>query len=251
MPTRCGTPTWPGAPTSRDCRCLPLFLSCRAAIRAQTGAAGAALATGPDARAEQEAAARDYLTLAEALLHPAPPLVLAIGGWSGAGKSTLARALAPAVGAAPGAVILRSDVIRKRLCGVDPLTRLDASAYTTEMSRRVYETMAERAAEVASRGQAVVIDAVFADPSERRRVETLAAASGIRFVGIWLDAPENVLLTRLAGRRADPSDADAAVVRAQLSHDPGPIAWHRLQAGADPQAVAEAAAELVSETLRT
>src|SRR5688572_5301984 len=187
---------------------LPLFLSCRAAIRAQTSAAGAALATGSNARAAQEAAARDYLGLAEALLQPAAPLVLAIGGWSGSGKSTLARAFAPDVRAPPGAVILRSDVMRKRLCGVDPLTRLDASAYTTEMSRRVYETMAARAADVASQGHGVVVDAVFADPGERKRIETLAAASGVRFVGIWLDASEDVLLTRLASRRADPSDAD-------------------------------------------
>ena len=229
---------------------LPLFLSCRAAIRAQTSAAGAALAIGRDARTAQEVAARDYLALAMALLRPAAPLVLAIGGWSGSGKSTLARALAPAAGAAPGAVILRSDVIRKRLCGVDPLTRLDPSAYTAEMSRRVYETMAGRAADIASRGQAVVVDAVFADPGERKRVETLAVASGVRFVGIWLDAAENVLLTRLASRRADPSDADAAVVRAQLSRDPGPIGWYRLQAGADPQAVADAAADLVAAALR-
>ena len=207
---------------------LPLFLSCRAAIRAQTSAAGAALATGGGARAAQETAARDYLTLAEALLRPAAPLVLAIGGWSGSGKSTLARAVAPAIGAAPGGVIVRSDEIRKRLCGVEPLTRLDASGYTAEVTRRVYEALGGRAVEIASNGYGVVVDAVFGDPSERKRVETLAVGAGLPFVGIWLEAPEDVLVTRVAGRRGDPSDADAAVVRTQVSRDPGPIHWHRL-----------------------
>ena len=76
--------------------------------------------------------------------------------------------------------------------------------------------------------------------------EGVAAAAGIPFVGVWLDAPEDVLVRRIEGRRADPSDADAAVVRAQLSQDPGPIGWHRFSAGAGPQAVAGAAAKLLA-----
>ena len=44
----------------------------------------------------------------------------AIGGLQGTGKSTLARALAPDLGPAPGALVLRSDEIRKRLLGRAP-----------------------------------------------------------------------------------------------------------------------------------
>ena len=46
----------------------------------------------------------------------------------------------------PGAVLLRSDVIRKRLLGRAPTERLPAEAYSAEMSARVYGCMLERAA---------------------------------------------------------------------------------------------------------
>jgi hypothetical protein len=66
-------------------------------------------------RGELHATAREYLAMAERLLHPPPPCLVAVGGLSGSGKSTLARMLAPGIGAAPGAVHLRSDEIRKEL----------------------------------------------------------------------------------------------------------------------------------------
>jgi predicted kinase len=56
-----------------------------------------------------------------------------------------------------------------------------------------------------------------------------------------LDAPEDVLVSRIEGRRGDPSDADAAVVRAQLSQHPGPIGWHRLDASQPAGLVLQAA----------
>ena len=68
--------------------------------------------------------------MAQELLRPRAPCLIAIGGLSGSGKSTLARRLAPFVGAAPGALIVRSDVIRKTLLGVSPLTRLGPEGYT-------------------------------------------------------------------------------------------------------------------------
>ncbi len=146
----------------------------------------------------------------------------------------------------PGAVVVRSDEIRKRLSGVDRLTRLDSSGYTPEMSRRVYTALVERATQILARGHSAIVDAVFLQPSDRQALEEAAAAAGVPFLGVWLDAPEDVLVARVEARRRDPSDADAAVVRAQLSRGPGPIGWHRLQAGAGPQAVAAAAAELLA-----
>ena len=89
---------------------FPVFLSQRAMIRAHVLKA-----------MQQDGDA--YLAAAAAYLDPAPGVVVAIGGLQGTGKSTLARALAPTLGAAPGALVLRSDETRKRLHGVDPETR--------------------------------------------------------------------------------------------------------------------------------
>ena len=93
---------------------LPLFLSVRAAIRAKVTAArakGRQLHAKDRAAAEQSA--RDYFALSQALLAPVTPRCVAVGGLSGTGKSVLARALAPALPPAPGAVVLRSDIARK------------------------------------------------------------------------------------------------------------------------------------------
>ncbi len=67
---------------------LPLFLSCRAAIRAMTSVTAAALASNADARATAQRVAREYLELADVLLRPPRPRLVAIGGLSGSGKST-------------------------------------------------------------------------------------------------------------------------------------------------------------------
>ena len=90
---------------------LPLFLSTRAAIRAKVTAARAAHARD---RTEAEQSARDYFALARRLIAPPPPRLVAVGGLSGTGKSVLARALAAHLPPLPGAVVLRSDVERKR-----------------------------------------------------------------------------------------------------------------------------------------
>ena len=53
--------------------------------------------------------------------------------------------LAPHVGAVPGAVVLRSDEIRKRLAGVSPLDRLDAQGYSPDSPANAFtRTLAER-----------------------------------------------------------------------------------------------------------
>ena len=48
--------------------------------------------------------------------------------------------LAPAVGAVPGAVVLRSDETRKRLCNVPLLQPLDPDGYSSHVSERVYHS---------------------------------------------------------------------------------------------------------------
>ena len=146
--------------------------------------------------------------------------------------------------------MLRSDEIRKQLSGVHRLVRLGAAGYSEETSRRVYTVLADRAAQVLGSGHSVVLDAVFLDPRDRHEAEAVARAAGVRFQGVWLDAPAEVLVSRVAHRANDPSDADPSVVRAQLQRDPGPIGWTRVPAESGAEGVAGAVAELVSRAAR-
>ena len=161
-------------------RLLPPFLSRRAMVRAHVrgGEAGAG-----------------YFDAALRYIQPQAGAVIAIGGLPGTGKSTLARALAPELGPAPGALILRSDEIRKRLAGVAPEERLGPAAYSEDATRRVNDALLD-GVRTAS-GHEVIADSTFLDPALRAAV----AGCGGPFTGIWLDAPLDVLERRVAARR--------------------------------------------------
>jgi predicted kinase len=159
---------------------------------------------------------------------------VAIGGLQGTGKSRLARALAPGLGPSPGALVLRSDEIRKRLAGVPPEHRLPPSAYTPEASAAVFAELAAQAGAVLRAGHAVVADAVFLRPEERAAIEAAARDAGLPFDGLWLAAPRAVLEARIAARTGDASDADVAVLAAAAGRDPGPLTWRVLDASGDP-----------------
>ena len=207
---------------------LPLFLSARASVRAHVTATQHDLERG-----------RAYLAAAAEHLRPPTPTLTAIGGLSGTGKTTLGRMAAPRIGDAPGAVILRSDEIRKRLAGVAPTERLPPEFYTSERSTQVYGELQALAARVLAAGRSVVLDAVFLKPDERRSAEDVAAGAGVPFRGAWLEGPAETLRGRLEARRGDASDAGPAILAAQLASDPGPLDWRRFDA-ADLDAAAEA-----------
>lgn len=226
---------------------LPFFLSCRAAVRAKTSATAATLQSDAARREELERLAREYLQMADDMLDPPAARLIAIGGPSGTGKSTLALAVAPSVGACAGAIILRTDEIRKQLCGVSALTRLGPEGYVPDVTRRVYATMAERAGRILRSGHTVIADAVFARPADRGAVEQVASAAGVPFVGLWLDAPEAVLTARVGQRGPDASDADAEVIRAQIAQDPGEIRWHRVDASAGADGVRQFAITILND----
>jgi aminoglycoside phosphotransferase family enzyme/predicted kinase len=209
---------------------LPLFLSCRAAVRAKTAATAASLDRDERRRRELEKSANAYLTLALKLLDGRETRLLALGGLSGSGKTSVARRLAPALGAAPGALVIRSDEIRKRQAGVAALTTLPRDAYTEAASEHVYAALADTARRAIATGHSVIADAVFARPADRDAIERAAASARVPFAGVWLDAPPDVCAARVDARRGDASDARAPVVRAQAAADIGPLSWTRVDA---------------------
>ena len=214
---------------------LPLFLSLRAMIRAKVALLRAQTASSVEGDLDD---VRAYFDLACAFLAPAVPRLIAIGGLSGSGKSVVARAIAPDVGAFPGAVIVRSDVERKRLFGVAPEALLPAEAYTQSISDQVYATCRKRAALALEAGRVVIVDAVHAKPAEREAVEALAAAHGAAFTGFWLDVPPEVMRARVAKRRGDVSDATPQVVDAQLAYDLGAMHFDTIDASGPVEDVA-------------
>ena len=200
---------------------LPMFLSRRAAIRAFVDSQAASVGNGDTSRA------RDYQRLALTFLQPAPPTLTAVGGLSGSGKTTFALAEAPALGRSPGAVVVRSDVERKRLAGIAPEERLPAGSYTPESSAQVYEAMLARAERALRAGHSVILDAVHARPGERAAAEALGRRLGVPFNGIWLEVPKDVAMQRVAARRDDASDATPQVVGRQYDYELGAIGWQR------------------------
>jgi uncharacterized protein len=122
-------------------------------------------------------------------------------------------------------------VIRKRLFGVVPETRLPANAYTAQVSGQVYEALRLQASAALAAGYSVIIDAVAMNPEERQSFAAVAEAAGVPFLGLWLEAPTAMMETRLRARLHDASDASSAVLAQQLAHDPGPMDWVRIDAG--------------------
>jgi aminoglycoside phosphotransferase family enzyme/predicted kinase len=173
--------------------------------------------------AEREAMHRefhDYACLAERATHGSPAAVVITRGPSGSGKSTVSQALVEAL----GAVRLRSDVHRKRAFGLGPL---DGSAsapggglYAPVATRATYLRLRDLARVIVASGHIALVDATCLQRWQRDLFRDLAAELAVPFVIVDLTAPEVLLRQRIEARRAagkDPSEADAAVLAAQLS----------------------------------
>jgi aminoglycoside phosphotransferase family enzyme/predicted kinase len=210
---------------------LPLFMSMRAAIRAHVVFTKSEQAAGGEAEWNE---AKRYFDLAGRLVTPGPPLLVAVGGLSGTGKSVLARGLAGLIEPPPGAVIVRSDVVRKRLFGVSDTTPLPEAAYQADITARVYEILSATAQRVLSQGCSVVLDAAFLRETERAVLADLARQHGARLIGLFLTADLATRVARIEQRRHDASDATRDVAVMQQTFTIGTMDWHIVDAGGVP-----------------
>ena len=224
---------------------LPLFMSLRASIRAMVLAIQAANTSNDTEAAKYRQQAEQFLDLAFNLLQGTSPQLIAIGGLSGSGKSTLAAAIAPFIGTAPGARVLSTDRIRKKLFGIKAEARLPAESYTAAHSARVYHRQRELSSATLVSGYSVIADGVFAKVAERNAIEDCAIRATTPFTGIWLLAPAPELIQRVAKRSNDPSDATVDVVTMQLKLDLGEIHWHQLISQQSTQTLGEQALALI------
>jgi hypothetical protein len=193
---------------------------------------------GGYARSERAAA---YLDLADRVSRPAPPRLIAVGGFSGTGKSTLAARIAPALGAAPGAVVLRTDVVRKTIFAHGQSQPLPAWAYSRAARQTVYAEARREAARAIDAGYVAIVDAVFGEEPERRAIEDLAARAGVTFDGLWLEANVDVLEQRIRQRRGDASEATVDVLLRQMREGSARTTWQRIDASGDAESTAREA----------
>ena len=224
---------------------LPFLMAVRAAVRAHVTATQVE-ESGERSR-ELIRVARSYFDLAQSLLSSASPRLVAIGGFSGSGKTTVAEALAPRIGAPPGARLIESDRIRKALHGVPPETALPVKAYRREVSDIVYREMSWRSGLILAEGGSVVADAVFDRQQNREMIEITTRTAGVPFLGIWLDADPALLWQRVSERTSGVSDATVDVLSLQLGRDPGEITWRRVDAGGTKDEVVEAILTLLPD----
>lgn len=224
---------------------MPFFMSLRATIRAHVTATRMV-----EGDAEARADALAYLDLAARLLLPAPPHLIAVGGLSGTGKTSLARMLGGLVGRAPGARILRSDILRKRIAGVAPETKLPRSQYTKRAGDRSYQKLRAQASRHLADGDSVIADATFARVEERLAMVHVALRAHVPFAGLWLEVPIETRARRVRGRHSDASDADEAVARAQAEVEIGDDEpWHILPVDDAPDVVAACARAMLHSAL--
>ncbi|MEZ5946350.1 MAG: AAA family ATPase [Hyphomonas sp.] len=217
-------------------RVLPFFMALRAVVRFAVSVEEGKLG---DASA--------YRQLALKLLTPEPPRSVCVGGLSGVGKTTIARAIAAHLPGPAGGRLLRTDVLRKQALGQNPEApaRMPGGLYSEVGRASVYDVMFQHSNAALDAGISTVLDATF--QSEMMRFEGAAHRYRQPTTGIWLEAPLEVRLARIAGRRGDASDADAEVARAQ--QEPEVLdkfgGWHRVDAsGTVEETIANALAVL-------
>lgn len=222
---------------------LPLFMSMRAAIRANVLLARLESQGRPD---EIRQKAVTYFDLARRLISPSAPLFIAIGGLSGTGKSTLGRMLAGAVSPPPGAIMLRSDVVRKQMFHITEPDRLPPAAYQPETTAKVYQMLAEQAARILRQGCSVIVDAVFAREPERTAICNTAQGTNCNFIGIFLTTDLETRMKRVGQRANDASDATSEVAAHQETYDLGTMNWTAIDASGPPEQTFELSTSLLA-----
>lgn len=200
------------------------YLAYRALVRAKVTALRLEQQAGESGEAEPQRRGRvdlqAYLHLAASVQRWRQPLLLITHGVSGSGKSHLGRHLAQRL----GWLHIRSDVERLRLFGRwgEPCgAPLQGDPYAPAISESLYrQRLSACCAAALEAGLSVICDATFLKRWQRLHFRHLAERLGARLLILPCPCSPELARRRIALRRQqgnDPSEADAAVLEAQLA----------------------------------
>lgn len=201
-------------------RLMPFYKCYRACVRAKVHALAAAEAEVPAGeRGKHRALAKRYFHLALSYARADRPLkVMVFFGLMGTGKTTLALALHRET----GWKVISSDVVRKRLVGLEPTTRrteaFGRGIYAPGLSLKTYEAMRAGAEQALQQGHSVILDGSYKRRDEREAVLELARDLGAEVCFVECTAPLSIIRDRLEKRGQDPravSDGRWEIFRAQ------------------------------------
>lgn len=185
-------------------------------------------------RRQQTGAASDaeearLLSMCLGHLERARVKLIVVGGLPGTGKSTIAELLSKLT----GAVVLRSDEVRKRLAGLAAADhsgrdRFDEGLYDRSHTEATYTELLREAERLLSSGETVILDATWSHAPHRDRAAAIATATRSELHELQCVASRDVAASRIGARLTrggDASDADADVARRLAeTADPWPTA---------------------------
>ncbi|MEZ5286275.1 MAG: phosphotransferase [Vicinamibacterales bacterium] len=216
---------------------LPFFLGCRAAIRAKTSLAAAALAGDRARREDLHRRAGEYLDLAVRVLHRPAPRLIAVGGLSAPASPRLRRTRRRKWARRPERSSSAATSCARCCCTA---RRMSASA-----PRRTHRRSRQRSTDRRSCGRPTS----WLRDGPSSSTPRSSTRAGVRAWSRWPPGPERTSRacgsTRLrtswpiAWRTGTVTrrTRDASVVRRQLARDTGPLDWPRVDASGEVDAV--------------
>ena len=196
------------------------LLSFCAVYRAMVRAKIAAISFSQSAQQSTLQEVSEHLDLAQLFTRSQEPVIYLMHGPSASGKSTLAQQLSAPL----QAVMLRSDIERKRLFGLSAEQNAaelpGQGIYSAEATRHTYQHLLQLTRGLTEAGYSVIVDATFTEQQQRNLFAQFAAAQGYPYRVLDLKVSESILRQRIQQRKNDVSDADLQVLEKQLQNWP-------------------------------
>ena len=181
----------------------PLHRAWRAFIRGKVESLGANDPAIPEAdRAALAESASNYFRLASTYAsRRRDPVLVVLCGISGTGKSTVGGVLAGRIGAA----MVSTDGVRREVAAQRGLSttmwqEYEASAYSPEMNRAVYEEMRHRARRHLQAGRPVILDGTHRRANDRHEALAVARELGVPALVVELRMTDDAALARVVNR---------------------------------------------------